>query len=492
MKATIDTFTGVAVAKEDMIRNKFGQYWVLSMLAGMYIGFGILLIFTVGAQFASAGSVAVKMIMGISFGIALTLVVFAGAELFTGNNMVMLIGCLKGKTSWAWMAWLWFVCYFGNLAGAILLAWVMACTGLADGNVTGNFIGKVASAKMNAPWIELFCRGILCNALVCLAVWMSAKTKNETARVLLIFWCLFAFIACGFEHSIANMTIFGVSLFTAHPDTVSWGGFAYNQLPVTIGNIIGGGFFGLVYWFSTWSKGEQGTDGGLSVSLVDSTQGAIPGGHVIGEDENDNLIIGRLPRPSQQMVSQNQMFAGKEKSEKLADSSQQVITQSKLYDQKYVSTTDACVKELTQWCDQLSAILTHLRSRALVIDFDEFSEILIQLRLQRDNRGPIYIKDAQIRKLAEDMCPDFEKYARNKETVEFFSSYDIIPASASKGITEFLQLCSKVETTALKVMNPANYGINLSAAQSVLAEAVFELNEIRFELNGIFAVLSHA
>ena len=172
MKATIDTFTGVAVAKEDMIKNRFGQYWVLSMLAGMYIGFGILLIFTVGSQFASVGSPAVKIIMGISFGIALTLVVFAGSELFTGNNMVMLIGCLNGKTSWGWMIWLWTVCWFANLAGALLLAWCMACTGLADGNVTGKFIGKVASAKMNAPWIELFSRAILCNALVCLAVWM--------------------------------------------------------------------------------------------------------------------------------------------------------------------------------------------------------------------------------------------------------------------------------------------------------------------------------
>jgi nitrite transporter NirC len=299
MKATIDTFTGLAVAKEDMIKNKFGQYWVLSMLAGMYIGFGILLIFTVGSQFATVGSPAVKIIMGISFGIALTLVVFAGADLFTGNNMVMLIGCLNGKTSWGWMLWLWTVCWFANLAGALLLAWCMACTGLADGNVTGNFIGKVASAKMNAPWMELFCRGILCNALVCLAVWMSAKAKNEAARIFLIFWCLFAFIACGFEHSIANMTIFGTSLFTAHPDTVSCVGFARNMLPVTLGNIIGGCFFGLVYWYATYAPNlglkPEKTDGGLSISLTDPTQGAVPGGQVIGLDENDNEIILRPP-----------------------------------------------------------------------------------------------------------------------------------------------------------------------------------------------------
>jgi nitrite transporter NirC len=237
--------------------------------------------------------------MGISFGIALTLVVFAGAELFTGNNMVMLIGCLNGKTSWGWMIWLWVVCWFANLAGALLLAWCMACTGLADGNVTGKFIGKVASAKMNAGFIALFSRAILCNALVCLAVWMAAKTKNEAARVFLIFWCLFAFISCGFEHSIANMTIFGVALFTSHPDTVTCAGFAWNMLPVTLGNIIGGCFFGLVYWYATYvpeSKLVPDGDGGKSVRLTETTR---PDGLVvIGEDENENEIYGKLPSQS--------------------------------------------------------------------------------------------------------------------------------------------------------------------------------------------------
>jgi hypothetical protein len=127
---------------------------------------------------------------------------------------------------------------------------------------------------------------------------MAAKTKNEAARVFLIFWCLFAFIACGFEHCIANMTIFGVSLFTSHPDNVSCAGFAYNMLPVTLGNIIGGGIFGLIYWYSTSAPNLEQVpdgDGGLSVSLTDSTQGAVPGGQVIGLDENDNEIILRPP-----------------------------------------------------------------------------------------------------------------------------------------------------------------------------------------------------
>ena len=94
------------------------------------------------------------------------------------------------------------------------------------------------------------------------------------------------------------MTIFGTSLFTAHPDTVSCVGFARNMLPVTLGNIIGGCFFGLVYWYATYAPNlglKPENDGGLSISLTDPTQGAVPGGQVIGLDENDNEIILRPP-----------------------------------------------------------------------------------------------------------------------------------------------------------------------------------------------------
>ena len=273
------------------------------MLAGFYVGLGILLIFTVGAQFASAKSVATKVIMGCSFGIALTLVIFAGSELFTGNNMVMLIGCLRGKTGWGWMMWLWFICWVANLAGCLLLGIIWANTGLGDGNITGKFICKVAGAKMNGPFWFLFCRGILCNMLVCLAVWMCAKAKNEAARIFLIFWCLYAFIACGYEHSIANMTIFSCALMTTHPENVTVGGFAWNMAAVTAGNIIGGMMIGVAYWFSTWAPDEQlvpGGDGGRSRSLVDPTQGAIPGGEIVGIDENDNTIVEVLPSSSRQ------------------------------------------------------------------------------------------------------------------------------------------------------------------------------------------------
>ena len=114
---------------------------------------------------------------------------------------------------------------------------------------------KAAADKMNAPFMELLFRGILCNILVCLAVWCSFKLKEETAKLIVIFWCLFAFITSGFEHSIANMSLLSIALMIPHPETVSMIGLAANLVPVTIGNIIGGAMFiGAGYWFGNSEK----------------------------------------------------------------------------------------------------------------------------------------------------------------------------------------------------------------------------------------------
>ena len=107
----------------------------------------------------------------------------------------------------------------------------------------------VASAKMNAPVIELIARAILCNWLVCLAIWTAARMSNDTAKCIAIFWCLYAFIASGFEHSVANMTLLSIALLVPHPETVSLAGLGWNLLWVTIGNAIAGaGIMGLGYW----------------------------------------------------------------------------------------------------------------------------------------------------------------------------------------------------------------------------------------------------
>jgi nitrite transporter NirC len=224
-------------------------YLILSLLAGIYVGFGIILIFTIGAPFAAASSAATKLIMGLSFGIALSLVIFAGSELFTGNNMFCLVGGLTGEIGWGKIFLLSFLCLMGNLIGSIALAWLVVASGTLSLPPQSDFVIKAVSSKMNLPILELFVRGILCNWLVCLAVWTACRTQNDAAKLILIFWCLFAFIGSGFEHSVANMTLLGIGLFLPHGDSISWYGFARNLIPVILGNIIGGGFFvGGLYW----------------------------------------------------------------------------------------------------------------------------------------------------------------------------------------------------------------------------------------------------
>ena len=249
-----ETIAGIAAAaraKASLLRHGPRQYLILSALAGAYVGLGIVLIFAIGAPLQAAGSGATKAVMGASFGVALTLVIFAGSELFTGNNLVMMVGALSRTVAPGALGKVWAASFAGNLLGSMLLAFAVAVSGVLSRAPAKEFVLGVVAAKMAAPALELFVRGILCNALVCLAVWMGLRTKDETARLLLIFWCLFAFIGAGFEHSVANMTLLALGLFLPHdPNVVSWTGFARNLCVVTLGNVVGGALLiGLPYWY---------------------------------------------------------------------------------------------------------------------------------------------------------------------------------------------------------------------------------------------------
>jgi len=242
----------VSRKKAEYCLNAPGGYFLLSALAGIYLGLGICLIFSVGAPFAAEGSAALKLVMGISFGVALTLVIFAGSELFTGNNMVCTIGALSRAITWKHVGWIFVWSFIGNLVGSLAVAWMIVQSGVMAKAPQMDLLMKVAAMKMSASAWELFIRGILCNLLVCLAVWMAARTKNEAAKIMLIFWCLFAFIGSGFEHSIANQSLLGMALFLPHGEAITWSGFAWNQVFVGLGNILGGALLvGGVYWLSS-------------------------------------------------------------------------------------------------------------------------------------------------------------------------------------------------------------------------------------------------
>ncbi|WP_286905909.1 formate/nitrite transporter family protein [Clostridium sp. UBA1652] len=235
----INKVAQAAKAKSNLLKSGKVKYLVSSMLAGLYVGLGIMLIFSIGGILASAESPFTKIVMGLSFGVALSLVIMAGSELFTGNNFIMMIGSLKKTVTLLDTIKIWIFSFIGNLLGSIIGAYAFYAAGLARGPV-GQFILSASATKMALPIHELVFRGILCNILVCLAIWCSFKMKEETGKLIMIFWCLFAFITTGFEHSVANMTLLSIGLFIPHTAAVSLSGFIYNLSFVTLGNMIGG------------------------------------------------------------------------------------------------------------------------------------------------------------------------------------------------------------------------------------------------------------
>lgn len=243
----ITKFTHQARQRWELMVTRPGALLVGAMLAGAYVGLGIILIMTLGQDLPLEFR---KLVMGASFGIALTLVVFAGSELFTGYTMYGTFACLQRQLTVNKVVkmclWVW----FGNLLGALSLGLLYS---LAAGdliNSNGTLLQAIAHKKMNTEPAALFFRAVLCNWLVCLAIWMSARMASDAARCIAIFWCLLAFIASGYEHSIANMSVFTLALLAPASDGITIIGAVYNLFWVTLGNTAGGAIFvALSYWY---------------------------------------------------------------------------------------------------------------------------------------------------------------------------------------------------------------------------------------------------
>jgi len=222
------------------------QMFVLAMLAGAFIGFGAAAYtMTVTGTGSAAGPV--RLLGGAVFSLGLILVVIAGAELFTGN-VLMVIAAVDRKIPLRLLLRSWGIVYAGNLAGAAGLAAAFALTGLLDGPMGGT-AAAIAEAKAGLAPLEAFARGALCNALVCLAVWLSFAARTAAGKILAVLWPITAFVLLGLEHSIANLYFFpqGWAAGAAVPAAAA----AANLFWVTLGNIAGGaGGVALAYWFA--------------------------------------------------------------------------------------------------------------------------------------------------------------------------------------------------------------------------------------------------
>lgn len=260
-----ESYSDIGVKK---VNSSFLKLFILGILAGAFIAFA-----SEGSNTAihTIESVGIgKALAGALFSTGLMLVLVAGGELFTGNCLIV-ISCIEKKASWVGMLRNWLIVYAGNFVGSVLLAWFILQSGQLNfsAGMLGGFTIKTAAYKTGLSFTNAFYMGILCNWLVCLAVWMSYGAKDIAGKLLAIFFPIWLFITSGFEHSVANMYYISAGIFAksnpqwvemaiklgAAPDKIaalSWNSFLiHNLIPVTLGNIVGGSVFvGIAYWLS--------------------------------------------------------------------------------------------------------------------------------------------------------------------------------------------------------------------------------------------------
>jgi formate/nitrite transporter len=247
------------------------QMLLLGILAGAYIAFGGFL-YTVVTQDAArfVGVGISKLLGGAVFSVGLMMVILGGAELFTGNCL-MPLGTLAGCQPFSGVVRNWFWVYTGNFAGSVLVAFLIFTSGLCNGSVGINAF-NIAAGKMTIPVLEACARGILCNWIVVLAVWMSMAATDVIGKIFAVFFPIMTFVASGFEHSVANMYFMSLGMFLKAAgiqttttgllpeqlDAVGIGGFLHNLIPVTVGNMIGGILFVAFFYFIVFrNKLEQ-------------------------------------------------------------------------------------------------------------------------------------------------------------------------------------------------------------------------------------------
>src|SRR5438270_6952312 len=251
-----------AITKARAARTSMARYLATSAMAGAYVGVAVVLLVMVSAAFVAAKSPSAKLVQGAVFGVALILVVFAGAELFPGSVMVRLQGLMRRRVRALDVGVVWAASLLGNLAGSLLFAGLVNASGvLSAGAARGQqtvfmaTLAGIVKSKAALTGGQLFMRSILCNMLVCLALWMATRTSSDAAKLICLWWALLAFIASGFEHSIANMTVFGLGIF-GHVPGATWAEMTRNLLYTVPGNIVGGGLLvGAVYG---WAGRESG------------------------------------------------------------------------------------------------------------------------------------------------------------------------------------------------------------------------------------------
>ena len=236
----------VEVAGVAKARLPARQMFVLALLAGAFIGFGAAA-YTMVMTGVDPGYGPARLLGGAVFSLGLILVIVGGAELFTGNALMIMAAVDRRISAWD-LARSWSIVYLGNTVGAAGLALAFGFSGMLDGPMGATAI-KIATAKLGLLPVEAFVRGALCNALVCLAIWLTFAARTAAGKILAILWPISGFVLLGLEHSIANLYFFPQAV-VAGAD-MSAGAAVSNLVWVTLGNVLGGaGGVALAYRFA--------------------------------------------------------------------------------------------------------------------------------------------------------------------------------------------------------------------------------------------------
>jgi nitrite transporter len=241
----------LALKKRKIFRQSRIRYLARAALASMFIGFGVIVAFKTGNFFYLEHSPFTYPMAALTFGAAIILIAYGGGDLFTGNTFYYTFAALRLKMSWTDVNKMLVYTYIGNILGAAAFAFLIFTTGLFDSPNVNGFLLSVTEQKMIAPTVELFFRGILCNWLVCMAFFIPMSLKGDGPKMFAMVLFVFCFFISGYEHSIANMCTFAIALVLNHPGTISIAGVLHNLIPVTIGNMIGGGLMmGWMYHYA--------------------------------------------------------------------------------------------------------------------------------------------------------------------------------------------------------------------------------------------------
>lgn len=236
-----------AQTNSDLYRYYPHIYIAASVLAGLLISFGSFASMTCGGLCVGVLGIATKLVTAFAFASALSFIVAAGGELFTGSNMVLGTATIGGHITFGRCFGMWVACWFGNLIGSWIGVLLFHYSGADAIHSYSHFIASVAHAKVGLSESAMLFRGVLCNALVCLSVWCAFRLKGDAAKLIMVFWGIFVFMVCGFEHSIANMSIIGSAMMCGADVTVME---YFNSLSiVTAGNVIGGLMIGVFFYY---------------------------------------------------------------------------------------------------------------------------------------------------------------------------------------------------------------------------------------------------